>query len=850
MASFKNDVVNTASSSSGLPADYISVLTLAPGSVIATLQANFPSSLFTADQSNQAVNYMVSSAGSAFSPQFLSSYGCTSVAASSGQSPQSSSSTNLAAIIAGVVGGSVLIALVAILIVVLKKKRKNNFENKVTPAPSRAASMASLRSPGSRSQQSRPASLASIVIDSPQSPMSKPSRFAIEAGEIPPPQGWLAGPLPPSSPSDGTKGPVLVELGSSPKKPDPSLTRLESKSFSRSRTLPPLVPKLYQVKSSDPTQSPSLPLLPVMAVTAAGPSPSRDAKAAWKKLAEKEELGLKSLMTDKVSKRRVKTLLKKLKSLEERKAQETAEAEKAVAKIESKSDHHSLGSILRGLQGEGKIFESEFFNLRAKETESQAIMDSAAVLEHRFVNDWNGINKKDAFRTMMEQAIKKYEELVGHQKIKKVVEPPITERLADVRQVVSKHQAELRSLFCYYSALLLPEGPMENDRIQRMDCDAWIKFCDLMGLTSITHDELVDIFIATNDAAAVLAMKASFKGRRGPAGARPVDVDDASLSRGEFYEALLRVGFLSLEKTLRSNVGTAPNEASEAIDSFLSSLISKAPAAAVEDPDSFRSKSLYTKEMEKTIKDHWDVLTASYNVFRSTQPRGGGVLFELETWETMLKNLDLMAQADEEGSSQAKWKVDRATAIHIFQSSQMALTDELSNRGRLSEISKWEFAEALSRLADHLKLGDASGSGARRAKWQEGQLAGPGADLAKHFDVLMDHIVDCLGRNFGFFAGDDDDEGDDADDFDLDEEDKQEYVPHLKNPVPMPDCLEDDPTPTALEPEQEDGREFDELFGEEGAQEGAGDAKGEGEGDFENAEIEFDRNTADSTTKF
>ena len=357
---------------------------------------------------------------------------------------------------------------------------------------------------------------------------------------------------------------------------------------------------------------------------------------------------------------------------------------------------------------------------------------------------------------------------------------------------------------------------MSNSNVQRMSCDMWIQFCDIMGLSGengkaplVNHEELEAIFTATNDAAAILAAKAGFKGHRGPAGARPVDMDDASLSRGEFYEALLRVGFLKFEKQMAGGSSASlPEQASDAIDSFLRGLIAQAPEAAVEDPDLFRRSCLYTPAMEKTIKDHWDVLTASYNVFRSTQPRGGGILFELETWESMLTNLDLMPS-----------KVDQATAIQIFQRSQMALTNELTNRARLSEISKWEFAEALARLSDHVKLGGV----------QEGWAAG-GPELATRFDALMEHIVDSMARNFGFYAGDDDDDDDDGD-FDLDEEDKPApYVPRqIPQAVAMPDCLEDEPDPlvaakppAAIEREEADeeeredqeDKEFDELFGD------------------------------------
>ena len=235
------------------------------------------------------------------------------------------------------------------------------------------------------------------------------------------------------------------------------------------------------------------------------------------------------------------------------------------------------------------------------------------------------------------------------------------------------------------------------------------------GDFTMMRSELHNIFISTKDKGAQVQ---DDKTKGSNTNSQAIDASDtgASMMRFEFFEGLVRVS-LSWSSAIPSL--SSPSLAFEA---FIKNVITPhLPSEALLDTNVWRKEKMYNKEMETALQAHWDILEATYNLYKDKY-KAKFALFPIEAWEDLLSGTQLMEHA----------KIDRRKARWFFITSLMATVDDLKVAGRASSLPLFDFIEALCKVSESVKSkGAANGS------------------LVGHFEAMMEWLQVKLANLWG-----------------------------------------------------------------------------------------------------
>ncbi|CAM9275025.1 unnamed protein product [Scytosiphon promiscuus] len=305
------------------------------------------------------------------------------------------------------------------------------------------------------------------------------------------------------------------------------------------------------------------------------------------------------------------------------------------------------------------------FAPRRKESESRTFWDTERVVRKALDTDFGRMLKEDRIIKLMGKCDN---EVVKGQKA-------VAESLEEVKKVIAPVYKIILCIFNYYcltpSQSIRGAFSIQPNQFGRMMQDA-----DFAG-NFISVEEIGKIFVLVNFETDKRSAEATVN-------------EDRALMRFELLEALLRVAL-----TMRDNEGQEEMSPAEKMHDVLEDqLFVNLPPESMEDPDTFRSESLYTEACDSVLQDHQKALGIAYQKYSLLNPVAGKPSFGLEEWKTFTIDARLV------GDSVHMLRMGLRDIKQPFYLARMMVSDEIKSRTKLTQLTFVDFLESLVRLAN------------------------------------------------------------------------------------------------------------------------------------------------------
>ncbi|KAK3254963.1 hypothetical protein CYMTET_35839, partial [Cymbomonas tetramitiformis] len=297
------------------------------------------------------------------------------------------------------------------------------------------------------------------------------------------------------------------------------------------------------------------------------------------------------------------------------------------------------------------------FAPRKKECDSRNIIDTPSCIDKMFEKDWARCIAKERFFTLIMKRAS-FDDADHYQN--------------RVKNMIKNYYRAITGGHRYFSSL--GTGDVSNMQFNEwstflVHCgipDPKSKFCKLKDL---------DVVFVTTD----------FEGDRTSGGVKTAD--SKALLRFEFVEALVRTAICKYAKDLSRPI----YEAIQML--FERNIMPTLPWEALEDRNEFRSKRLYTEEVEQVYLSQLPFLKSlfKYYCFVGSSSRRGGMInsMTLDGWGTLLYECGIMNDM-----------FTKREAKMCFTQSIMGVIDETKNGHRLNQLTFIEFLEAFGRMSE------------------------------------------------------------------------------------------------------------------------------------------------------
>ena len=332
------------------------------------------------------------------------------------------------------------------------------------------------------------------------------------------------------------------------------------------------------------------------------------------------------------------------------------------------------------------VLEHSPFAPRKHHSDGHAFFTTPRVRSRAFQIDWSRCNN-ERFRYLI--AREDNEGRAG-----------VDFEMAEIREVLAQHMHALYPLYAYYCATGSPSDAHDGFALGRQTYFDFLRHVNAIDEDSkyCTVSALTSIFIAANYEAQNVSVEQRELNRAN---------SDGALMRFEFLQCLVRI---AIAKYVR---GGAIPDVSEALEAFIvKDVLPAVPSEATHDPDVFRRKRFYTKDIAALLARYEAPLRVIFEYYAAVE--GDPLQLDLKTpepsmsfeeWRGFLTDAGLL-QLDkaEEGASEWSGRLSILDARLCFVWSQTFVSDELKRRHKLSTCTFVDFCEALGRICTRFPL--------------------------------------------------------------------------------------------------------------------------------------------------
>ncbi|KAK3240538.1 hypothetical protein CYMTET_49627 [Cymbomonas tetramitiformis] len=306
-----------------------------------------------------------------------------------------------------------------------------------------------------------------------------------------------------------------------------------------------------------------------------------------------------------------------------------------------------------------KLPES-IFRPRLKESDAKAFHNTEKVERKMFEKDWDWLDKKEKFTSMLERENKANPK--GIAKDKAIIE---------MKDLIKKHYHILVSVFEYYAAL----GSGSPFHIQLNAYTTFLEDCQIPSSESqfCKRSDCDTTFIVAN-------YVAEKKGK-------VYEVNDEhALMRFEFLEVLIRIAISKYGK------GQETEDPMGALEILIEkNILPNVPKIAQTNTDDHRKNRLYFEEVDIIYKANVNLLKAIYSRYR-LPPRSGGLrkkVLHMDGWMELLDHTSLLDD---------QFTIQEGRLCYLW--SRMMVAEEVLQFERYQAITFTDFLDALGRVAD------------------------------------------------------------------------------------------------------------------------------------------------------
>eukprot|EP00854_Cymbomonas_tetramitiformis_P003777 gene3777-4724_t len=316
------------------------------------------------------------------------------------------------------------------------------------------------------------------------------------------------------------------------------------------------------------------------------------------------------------------------------------------------------------------------FAPRKKECDSRNIIDTPSCIDKMFEKDWARCIAKERFFTLIMKRAS-FDDADHYQN--------------RVKNMIKNYYRAITGGHRYFSSL--GTGDVSNMQFNEwstflVHCgipDPKSKFCKLKDLDVVFVTTDFEGDRTSREAAEWYRREKGGEGAKSSGGVKTAD--SKALLRFEFVEALVRTAICKYAKDLSRPI----YEAIQML--FERNIMPTLPWEALEDRNEFRSKRLYTEEVEQVYLSQLPFLKSlfKYYCFVGSSSRRGGMInsMTLDGWGTLLYECGIMNDM-----------FTKREAKMCFTQSIMGVIDETKNGHRLNQLTFIEFLEAFGRMSE------------------------------------------------------------------------------------------------------------------------------------------------------